>query len=168
MRLWYYSGDKEKIMNNNVKILAVGAAAFIIGMSVNNAAFSDTPCTCKFGVVNVQQVVANSTQYKKIQDQKVANTKELVAYIEKARKDVASVSDEKKKKALEDKYNKEYSAKKAKMEKDLSDKLKAADNALSKTIDEQSKAGGYKMVFAKGIVLYGGEDITDKVIKAVK
>ena len=97
-----------------------------------------------------------------------AKTKEIVTFIEKARKDVAAVTDVKKKQALEEKYNKELSSKKTAMDKNYSDKLTAIDATISKQIENQAKLGGYDIVLAKGVVLYGGSDITEAVKKAVK
>ena len=91
-----------------------------------------------------------------------------MAFVEKARKDVAATTDVKKKQSLEDKYNKELSAKKTAMDKNYTEKLTAIDAAISKQIEAQAKAGGYDIVLAKGVVLYGGTDITDVVKKAVK
>lgn len=155
-------------MNKNVKLLTVGLAAFVIGLSVNNYAMSDVPANYKVAIVDVQQVVANSTQVKNLKKEQQAKTDELVKFVEKARKDVAAVSDEKKKKALEDKYTKELNAKKDKLEKDYISKLSAIDTSISKTVEAQAKANNYNLVLAKGVVLYGGEDITDVIIKAVK
>lgn len=155
-------------MNKNVKLLTVGLAAFVIGLTVNNYAMSDVPANYKVAIVDVQQVVANSSQVKNLKKEQQAKTDELVKFVEKARKDVAAVSDEKKKKALEDKYTKELNAKKDKLEKDYISKLSAIDTSISKTVEAQAKANNYNLVLAKGVVLYGGEDITDVIIKAVK
>ena len=54
------------------------------------------------------------------------------------------------------------------MEKNYANKLSAIDKTISAKITEQAKAGGYDIVLAKGVVLYGGTDITDAVKKAVK
>ena len=59
-------------------------------------------------------------------------------------------------------------SKKDKMEKDYINKLSKIDESISKTVNEQAKAGNYNIVLSKGAVLYGGEDITQTVIKAVK
>lgn len=155
-------------MNKNVKLLTVGLAAFVIGLSVNNYAMSDVPANYKVAIVDVQQVVASSAQVKNLKKEQQAKTDELVKFVEKARKDVAAVTDEKKKKALEDKYTKELDAKKEKLEKDYISKLSAIDTSISKTVEAQAKANNYNLVLAKGVVLYGGEDITDVIIKAVK
>ena len=94
-------------MNNRMKFLTVGAFAFVIGMSVNNIAFSDTACNCKIGVVDISKVVSASTQVANMRKEQQAKAQEIVTFVEKARKDVAAAKDEKTKKSLEEKYNKE-------------------------------------------------------------
>ena len=155
-------------MNKNVKLLAAVAAAFAIGFSANNFAMSDVPSNFKVAVVDVQQVVASSAQVKALKKEQQAKTEEVIKYIDKAIKDVASVSDEKKKKALEDKYNKELVTKRETLEKDYATKLQAIDKNISSTIETQAKAKNYNVVLAKGVVLYGGDDITADIVKIVK
>ena len=158
-----YEGEN---MNNKIKFLAVAVSAFVIGISVNNLAMSDV--TSKIAVVDVSQVVAASSQVKALKKEQEAKAKDLVAFVEKARKEVAATKDVKKKQALEEKYNKELNNKKAAMDKNYASKLSAIDNTISAKITEQAKAGGYDIVLAKGVVLYGGTDITDSIKKAVK
>ncbi len=153
-------------MDNKFRFLAVVVAAFIVGFSVNNFAMSDVPS--KIAVVDVGQVVASSSQVQALRKEQQAKAKELVAFVEKARKEVAATTDVKKKQALEDKYNKELNSKKAAMDKSYASKLEAIDKNISAKINEQAKAGNYDIVLAKGVVLYGGTDITDAVKKAVK
>lgn len=158
-----YKGEN---MDNKFRFLAVVVAAFIVGFSVNNFAMSDVPS--KIAVVDVGQVVASSSQVQALRKEQQAKAKELVAFVEKARKEVAATTDVKKKQALEDKYNKELNSKKAAMDKNYASKLESIDKNISAKINEQAKAGNYDIVLAKGVVLYGGTDITDAVKKAVK
>ena len=72
------------------------------------------------------------------------------------------------KKAAEEKYTKELQDKKTKMDAEYATKLKAIDASISKKIEEQAVLKGYDVVLSKGIVLYGGKDISNEVIKAVK
>lgn len=153
-------------MNNKLKFLTVGLLTFAAGIAFSNYAMSDVPS--KIAVVDVQAVVNSSSQVQTLKKEQQAKTKEIVTFIEKARKDVAAVTDVKKKQALEEKYNKELSSKKTAMDKNYSDKLTAIDATISKQIESQAKLGGYDIVLAKGVVLYGGSDITEAVKKAVK
>ncbi len=47
---------------NKIKFAVLGVSAFVIGMSVQHFAMSDVPS--KIAVVDVQQVVASSSQVK--------------------------------------------------------------------------------------------------------
>ncbi|AOR38088.1 hypothetical protein BHV42_02265 [Candidatus Melainabacteria bacterium MEL.A1] len=153
-------------MNNKIKILAVGLLTFASGIAFSNFAMSDVPS--KIAVVDVQEVVNSSSQVQALKKEQQAKMKEVVSFVEKARKEVAATTDVKKKQALEEKYNKELNTKKTAMDKNYADKLTAIDSTISKQIEAQAKAGGYDIVLAKGVVLYGGSDITDAVKKAVK
>ncbi len=153
-------------MNNKIKILAVGLLTFASGIAFSNFAMSDVPS--KIAVVDVQEVVNSSSQVQALKKEQQAKMKEVVSFVEKARKEVAATTDVKKKQALEEKYNKELNTKKMAMDKNYADKLTAIDSTISKQIEAQAKAGGYDIVLAKGVVLYGGSDITDAVKKAVK
>lgn len=153
-------------MNNGLKILTASVMAFAIGFSLNNFAMSEM--TNKIAVVDVQAVVNSSSQVLALKKEQEAKGKELVKFIEKARKDVAATTDVKKKQALEDKYNKELAKKKEAMDKNYTTKLTAIDKAISEKIAVQAQEGGFDVVLAKGVVLYGGSDITEAVKKAVK
>ncbi len=119
-------------------------------------------------VVDVPQIVNASAQVQALKKEQQAKADEIVKFIEKARKDVASISDANKKKAAEEKYTKELQAKKEKMDKDYAEKLKAIDASISQQIENHAKAQGYDVVLSKGIVLFGGKDITDDIKKVVK
>ena len=153
-------------MNNKIKFLSLGITAFVIGLSVNNFAMSDV--ASKIAVVDVQQVVNSSSQVQALKKEQQAKTKEIVTFVEKARKEVAATTDVKKKQALEEKYNKELKNRKDAMDKNYATKLSALDTAISNQIAAQAKALHYDIVLAKGVVLYGGDDITEAVKKAVK
>ena len=149
-------------------LIVAGLVAFTLGMSVDNFALSNIPASYRVAVVDISQVVASSAQVKALKEDQQKKANEMVSFIEKARKDIAAVSDEKKKKQLEDKYSKEIQTKRDKLEKDYASKLTAIDNSISKTIETQAKAKNYDVVLAKGVVLYGGDDLTSEIIKAVK
>ena len=54
------------------------------------------------------------------------------------------------------------------MSKEYNEKLKAVDDSITEMIIKTAKAKGYKTVFAKSVVVYGGDDITEEVINLVK
>jgi len=153
-------------MNNKTRFIVTGLLTFAVGISFSNFAMSDV--RSKIAVVDVQSVVNSSSQVQALKKEQQTKMKDVVTFVEKARKDVAATTDTKKKQQLEEKYNKELAAKKTAIEKNYSEKLNAIDASISKQIENQAKLGGYDIVLAKGIVLYGGSDITEAVKKAVK
>ena len=153
-------------MNKGVKYFALGLTAFIIGMSVNNYAISNVPS--KIAVVDVQKVVASSAQVKALKADREAKIKDLANFVSTARAAVAKETNAAKKKELENKYNKELNAKRNAIQKDYAKKLAAIDKNISAVINQKAKAASYDIVLAKGVVLYGGTDITSEITKAVK
>ena len=153
-------------MKNSIKYFALTLSAFVIGMTVNNYAISTVPS--KIAVVDVQKVVASSTQVKNLKAEREKKIQGLTSFVKTAREAVAKETDVKKKKALEDKYNKELNAKKEAIQKDYTNKLTAIDKSMTNIIAQKAKAANYDIVLAKGVVLYGGTDITAEITKAVK
>ncbi len=150
-------------MNKKLGLLA--AIAVIGGLTFNLAAQAND---FKAAVVDVPQVVNASAKVQALKKEQQNKANEIIKFIENARKDVANITDADKKKAAEEKYTKELQAKKEKMDKEYAEKLKAIDVSISQQIAEQAKLNGYDVVLSKGIVLYGGEDITAKIMKIVK
>lgn len=151
-------------MRKNLGLLAASFA--VIGcLSFGSAALAEG---FSVAIVDVPQVVNASGQVQALKKEQQAKADEIIKFVEKARKDVASITDASKKKAAEEKYNKELVAKKQKMDSEYAEKLKALDTSISQQINEKAKADGYDLVLSRGIVLYGGKDITAEIIKVVK
>ena len=155
-------------MKNSLKFLTVSLVAFAIGLAAGNYAISDVPSNFKVAVVDVQKVVASSSQVKALKDEQKKKGQELAKFIETAKTNLDKEKDAKKKKALEEKYNKEFQAKRDAIAKNYETKLLAIDKNISSVIDKNAKANGYNLVLAKGVVLSGGTDITDAISKEVK
>lgn len=151
-------------MNKTLGLLAVSLLA--AGCLSFNSAVMAKDFTV--AVVDIPQVVTSSAQVQALKKEQQAKAEELVKFIENARKDVASITDSSKKKAAEEKYSKELQTKKEKIELEYASKLKAIDASISKQIETQAKAQGYDVVLSKGVVLYGGKDITSEIVKVVK
>ena len=134
----------------------------ILGLSLNTALATEVAC------VDVQKVVNESKQVQTLKKEQEAKAKEMLKFVEKARKEIAATSDTKKKQSLEEKYNKEFQAKREAIAKNYETKLLAIDKNISSVIDENAKANGYNLVLAKGVVLSGGTDITAEISKALK
>ena len=155
-------------MNKSMKLLTVALAAFAFGIAAGNYAVSDVPSNFKVAVVDVQKVVANSNQVKALTKEQAAQREQLSKFLKTASEDIKKETDAKKKKALEEKYNKEFKSKQEAIVKGYETKLVSIDKSISALIDASAKKQGYNLVLAKGVVLSGGTDITEEIAKQVK
>lgn len=155
-------------MKSNLKLFSIVLAAFVLGMLINNIAYSDQPAVYKLAVVDVGKIVDGSKSVEALKVEQKAKIKDLMMFVDNARKEVAQQKDDKAKKALEDKYNKELNSKKDAIEADYAKKLDAINKSITDSIASVAKANCYNVVLAKSTVLYGGDDITQDIIKVVK
>lgn len=146
----------------------VCSAVMLIG-AANNFAMS-SPNNFTYAVVDVPQVVAASKQVNALKAEQATKLRELSQFVQTANKQLQAEPDATKKKALEQKLNKQLQDKKAAVDKNYAAKLEAIDKSISGAIAKEAKAKGLDIVLAKGVVLYGtaGTDITADIIKAVK
>ena len=158
-----------------MKKTLIATLAVIIGLGISYSSFaagfySDTTSSASFrvAVVDVPVVVSKSAQVlalKKEQEQKI---QELQTWLNTVKADVAKQQTPEGKEKLIKKYDAEFAKKQEVIKKNYAKKLQAIDKSISETIAQQAKAKGYNMVFAKGTVLFGGDDITADVAKFVK
>ena len=151
----------------DTKITAIACLVLGIVIGANNFAMSDIS-TQKIAVVDIQSVVAKSTQVKTLKDEQTKKAEELAKWLDSVNADVKKQTTEENKQKLLKKYNDELARKKETNAKEYAQKLSAIDKNISDTIASQAKLKGYDIVIAKSSVLYGGEDITEQIAKALK
>ena len=146
------------------KILSILAVSSVMLSSVAFAA----PEPQKIAVVDIQKVVSASAQVKALKASQEAKNKELAAFIKKAQEDVNKQTDVNKKKSLSESYEKQLKTKREANIKDYTTKLKAADANITAQIGKKATELGYTMVIPKSTVIWGGDDITETVLKGIK
>lgn len=149
------------------KVIAITCLSLGIVIGANNFAVSDVT-KAKIAVVDVPAIVAKSNQVKNLKEEQVKKNQELVKWLEVVKADVNKQSSEENKKKLLKKYNDDFAKKKENIAKDYAKKLAEIDKNISNTISNHAKTNNYDIVLAKSIVLYGGENITDEIIKVIK
>ena len=122
----------------------------------------------KVAVVDVQAVVAKSPQVQALKKEQLKKMEEFQKWLTTAKNDIEKQKTDEGKAKLRKKYEAEYVKKQEAMRKSYMEKLQAADKSINTTIEEQAKTKGYDLIIAKGVVIYGGDDITEDVIKALK
>lgn len=140
--------------------------AFILGLGFNTFAMSDVPS--KIAVVDVNKVVSNSSQVMALKKEQNLKNEELQKWLNTARADVEKQKTQEGKEKLAKKYDSDFQKKQQAIQKDYTDKLQSIDKDISGVIAKTAKDKGYDVVLAKGVVLYGGEDITNTISKLIK
>ena len=146
------------------KILSILAVS---SMMLSSVAFAESEPQ-KIAVVDIQKVVSASAQVKALKASQEAKNKELAAFIKKAQEDVNKQTDVNKKKYLAESYEKQLKTKREANIKDYTTKLKAADANITAQIGKKATELGYTMVIPKSTVIWGGDDITETVLKGIK
>ena len=137
-------------------------AGMTLGMA--NAVFADQ----KIAVADVPAVVAKSAQVQSLKKEQQAKMQELENWLKTVRADVEKQQSAEAKEKLIKKYDAEFIKKKEAIAKNYQSKLQSIDKSISSTIAATAKSKGYTVVISKGVVLYGGDDITEEIQKAVK
>jgi len=156
-------------MGKNIKTFAVVLSSVIIGATFSSFAMSASSYSpFKIAVVDVPAVVANSSDVNKLKETQKSKIDELKDFVKTAKADVESKTDATQKKKLEESYNKELNDRKNKIDKEYSATLSSIEKNISDVIAKKAKEDNYQIVLSKGIVLYGGDDITADIKKIVK
>lgn len=143
------------------KTLSLILTALILGTGVAMA-------EQKIAVVDVPAVVAKSAQVQALKKEQQTKIQDLEKWLKTAQVDVEKQKTQEGKEKLLKKYNADFAKKKEVIAKDYQARLQAVDKSITDTITTQAKAKGYNMVISKGVVIYGGDDITADVQKVVK
>ena len=143
------------------KVLSLTLMALILGSGIAIA-------EQRIAVVDVQAVVSKSAQVQALKKEQQAKMQDLEKWLKTAQTDVEKQQTKEGKEKLLKKYNAEFAKKKEAIAKDYTARLQAVDKSITETISTTAKAKGYNMVISKGVVVFGGDDITADVQKSVK
>lgn len=150
-----------------IGLILTGLCAFAVGYSINNTAFSD-PTPPKVAVVDVQQLIANSSEVKTLKAQQERKINDMKSTVDKARAEITAEQDPNKIAALEEKYRNEINNQKLALDSEYNTRLNQIDNNIKSIVVSKAKEMHYDIVLPKNVVLYGGDDLTQEVAKSVK
>ncbi len=143
------------------KTLSLVLTALILGTGIATA-------EQKIAVIDVPAIVAKSAQVQALKKEQQGKMQDLEIWLKTAQADVEKQKTQEGKEKLLKKYNVEFAKKKEAIAKDYQTRLQAVDKSITDTISATARAKGYTMVISKGVVVYGGDDITADVQKVVK
>lgn len=137
----------------------------LAALGITNMAMADT----KIAVVDVQAVVASSSQVQALKKEQQTKLQELDKWLKTVRADVEKQETKEGKEKLIKKYDSEFMKKQNDIKSNYAKKLQAIDVNITQAIAKEAKANGYNLVLSKqGQVLYSSDDLTANIQKAVK
>ncbi len=151
-------------MNKFKKLVILGIVSLLF---IGNIVFA-APQPQKIAVVDLQKVVAKSSQVQSLKALRERRNKELAAFIKNAQADVNKQTTAAKKKSVAANYEKQIQSKREANAKEYTTKLKAADANITAIIRQKATAMGYTMVIPKASVICGGDDITASILPLIK
>ena len=120
-----------------------------------------------FGVVDVQWLVSHIKEVQILRQEHQANLVALQQWVKAANAEIAAQNMPEDKNSLTQKYQLELNQKQQAMQQKHLQKVQAVDANLSKLIADVAKKENLDYVFAKGTLVFGGQDITQKVADAM-
>lgn len=122
----------------------------------------------KIGVVDIQSIVSKSSAVQSLKAEHAGQIQSLNAIVTRAQDEIAKETDPQKIVMLQDKYNNEYNRQKELIENQYKSRLSAIEETIRQDIINSAKKNNYDFVLAKNMVFYGGDDITEIVLKEVR
>ncbi|MCQ2789020.1 MAG: hypothetical protein MJ229_01445 [bacterium] len=122
----------------------------------------------KMAYIDVNYVVNQSVDVQNLKFETAQKNKDLQIWLSKVNTDVMERPTKEEQEQLIAQYNQEYAAKQNAIRQDYNLKLQQIDAKITAIIAEEAKKLDYDFIFAKGSLLYGGEDITLKIAELVK
>ena len=122
----------------------------------------------KIAVVDVQALVSQTPSVLALREERQNQIAGLQQWVNGANAEINQLTDQNAKAALFQKYQLEFNQRQQMLQTEYAQKVQSIDAELSKLIADVAKQEKLEYVFAKGIVVFGGTDITSKVAELLK
>lgn len=153
-------------MKNNIWFVIACVLVFFVGYNMNDAAVSFPKY--KVAVVDVSTVLTSSPDIQSLKQSQDKKMEELNTLISKAQNEIVNESDKNKALQMETTYRKEIEQKKLDMDQEYNSKITVINNKIKSLISDEAKKSNYNLVLPTGMVISGGDDITNDIVKKIK
>ena len=154
------------MIKNNLWFIAACVLVFLVGYNINNAAISFPKY--KVAVVDIPTVLSNSDEIQVLRKEQDKENKELDILISKAQNDILNEPDKTKLLQKEADYRQKIETKKKSIDKKYNEKLAKINKEIQTLISNEARKENYNLVLPAGMVISGGDDITNSVLKNMK
>ena len=153
-------------MKNNIWFIIACVLVFFVGYNINDAAVSFP--RYKVAVVDVSTILTSSPEIQSLKQSQDKKMEELNTLISKAQNEIVKESDKNKALQMETSYRKEIEQKKLDMDEEYNSKITVINNKIKSMISTEAKKSNYNLVLPTGMVISGGDDITNDIVKRMK
>jgi len=153
-------------MKNNFWFIAACVLVFFVGYNMNNVAISFPKY--KVAVVDIPTVLSNSNEIQSLKKEQDKENQELDLLISKAQNDILNEPDRNKLIQKEADYRQKIETKKKSIDKKYNAKLAKINQDIQSLISKEAEKSNYNLVLPAGMVISGGDDITNNVVKNMK
>jgi Skp family chaperone for outer membrane proteins len=153
-------------MKNNVWFILACILVFFVGYNMNDVAVSLPKY--RVAVIDVPEVLSNSPEVQELKHTQDKEMEELNTLISKAQNELLNEQNRSVLLQKEVKYRKEIATKKESIDKEYNEKISKINEDIKNIISQEAKKEHYNLVLPTGIVISGGDDITQNVIKHIK
>ncbi len=153
-------------MKNNIWFIGTCVLFFIAGYTMNDVAIS-LP-RYRVAVVDITKVMEKSPDVQSLKISQEKQLKDLDTLISKAQNEIANEHDPQKIIQMESDYKKQIETKKEAIDDEYNKKIVQITSNIKSLISNQAKKTDFNLVLPAGMVISGGEDITENVIKEIK
>ncbi len=153
-------------MKNNIWFIVACVLVFLVGYNMNNVAISFPKY--KVAVVDIPTVLSNSDEIQLLKKEQDKENKELDILISKAQNDILNEPDRNKLLQKEADYRQKIETKKKSIDKKYNARLAKINQNIQAVISKEAQKSNYNLVLPAGMVISGGDDITNNVLKSMK
>ncbi|MBS4760517.1 MAG: OmpH family outer membrane protein [Clostridium sp.] len=149
------------------KIMILSVLALAVSVGFQSTAFS-AEAVKKYAVVDVKKVVNSSSSVKTLKAERAKQKEAVLNFVKDGNAKVAAEKDPKKKEELKKKLNNDLKYMTKSYDQKYKDGLKKINDEINADINKVAKEKKYELILTTDAVLYGGDNITNEIIKAVK
>ena len=153
-------------MRNNIWFVIACVLVFCVGYNLNDVAISFP--RYKVAVIDISEVMSKSTELQELKRAQDKDMEELNILISKAQNELINEQNRTKFVQKEAEYRKQIETKKNDIDKKYSTKFVKINDNIKNLIVKEAKKANYNLVLPTGMVISGGEDITESVVKNMK
>ena len=153
-------------MRNNIWFVIACVLVFCVGYNLNDVAISFT--RYKVAVIDISEVMSKSTELQDLKRAQDKDMEDLNILISKAQNELINEQNRTKFIQKEAEYRRQIETKKKDIDKKYATKFVKINDNIKNLIVKEAKKASYNLVLPTGMVISGGEDITESVVKNMK